>query len=224
MRYSHTEIQELQKHFTSYHFQNYCVESDDFTDALDIYQINIQLCEAFYPCFHTIEITLRNSIHNVLKEKHGQDWFSCNTLMLDDYERQEIDKAIEKLRRRGYVNISNNIISEMSFGFWKSLIQKKIYENSIWKPCCRSIFFYAKSHELDLKIMRDKIKKILYFRNKVFHHESVWNQEDICSIYTDIYQLIFWINPKVFTWSKKFDRFTEVYHKTSKLLDILDKQ
>ena len=192
---------------------------------LDIYQINIQLCEAFYPCLHTIEITLRNSIHNVLKDKYGQDWFFCNTLPLDDYEREQINKSMKKLKKLGYANvISDNIISEMSFGFWQSLIEKKTYENSIWKPCCKSIFFYAKPHELDLKNMRVKIKKILYFRNQVFHHDSIWNNKNICNIYEDIYQLIFWINPKVCTWSRKFDRFTEVYHKTSKLLNVLYKQ
>lgn len=223
MEYSDTEIKDFQKHFTSYHFQNYIARSDNFTDSLDIYQINIQLCEAFYPCLHTIEIALRNSIHNELKDKYGQYWYRRETPLLVEYNRDKMDEILEKLKRKGYTNISNIIASQMSFGFWQSLIEEKDYENSIWKPCCKNIFSHAKSHELNLKNTRKKIKRILYFRNNVFHHGAIWNNPDICNIYENIYQLIFWINPKVFKWSKKFDRFTEVYHKTSKLLDVLRK-
>lgn len=218
------ELQEIQKHFIGSHFQLYLSASANFADALNIYQINIQLCEAMYPCLHTVEVVLRNSIHTVLKDRYGQDWFSCQELQLEEREREEISKAIVKLQRLGYTEISDRIISEMTFGFWKSLIQKKFYENSVWKPCCKSIFSGAKPRELDLKMIRRKIQRILDLRNKVFHHECVWNNEKLCEIYEDIYQFIFWINPKVFTWSKRFDRFTEVYSRTSKLLDGLCKQ
>lgn len=221
---SDTDLQEIQKHFTAYHFYSYLSAANNFADALNIYQINVQLCEAMYPCLHTIEITLRNSIHTVLKNKYGQEWFSCEALQLTEHEREEINKAIEKLQRRGCIEISDAIVSEMTFGFWKSLIQKKFYEDSIWKPCCKSIFTGAKPRELNLKIIRSKIQRILNLRNKVFHHECVWNNEEICDTYEDIYRFIFWMNPKVFTWAKRFDRFTEVYSKTSKLLDSLCKQ
>lgn len=216
---SDDELQEIQKHFTHYHFHRYLASANNFADALKIYQANIQLCEAMYPCLHTIEITLRNSMHTVLKNKYGQDWFSCEALYLEEYERQEISKAIEKLQKYRAVEISDRIISEMTFGFWKSLICKKVYENSIWKPCCKSIFAGAKSRELDLKMVRNKILRILRLRNRVFHHECIWNDENLCEIYEDIYKFIFWMNPQIFTWSKGFDRFTEVHSKTSKVLN-----
>lgn len=220
---SDTDLQEIQKHFTSHHFDPYSSSVNNFADALNIYQLNVQLCEAMYPCLHTIEMTLRNSIHTVLKNKYGQEWFFCLTLQLTEHEREEINKAIEKLQRRGYIEISDRVVSEMTFGFWKSLIQKKFYEESIWKPCCKSIFIRAKPGELDLKIIRNKIQIILYLRNKVFYHECICNDEKLCEIYEDIYRFIFWMNPKIFTWAKSFDRFTEVYSKTSKLLDNLRK-
>jgi hypothetical protein len=221
---SDTDLQEIQKNFTSYHFNPYLSAANNFKDALHIYEINIQLCEAMYPCLHTIEITLRNSIHSVLTNKYGQDWFSSEALRLTEHEREEINQAIKKLQRLGYVEISNRIVSEMTFGFWKSLIQKKIYEDTIWKPCCKGIFLAAKPRELNLKVIRGKIQRILNLRNKVFHHDCIWNDDEICDIYEDIYQFIFWMNPKIFNWAKDFDRFTEVYSTSSKLLDGLCKK
>ena len=220
---SDTDLQEIQKHFTPSHFAPYILLTNNFADALNIYQLNIQLCEAMYPCLHTIEMTLRNSIHSVLKNKYGKDWFNCEALQLTGHEREEINKAIEKIQGRKCTEISDVIIAEMTFGFWKSLIHKKFYEDSIWKPCCKSIFTGAKPRELDLKSIRNRIQKILLLRNRVFHHECIWNDENLCEIYEDIYRFIFWMNPKVFTWAKSFDRFTEAYSKTSKLLNKLCK-
>lgn len=210
---SSVDFQRIQQGFTTYHFQIYLsAAGGDFADALELYQLNIQLCEAMYPCLHIMEMSLRNSIHIVLSAQYGQNWFSGSELVMDDYEQEEIDKTIRKLSSRGRDEPSpDRVISEMTLGFWKSLIEKKSYENSIWKPCCRKIFVAAKAKELDVKKIRPKIKDIHRLRNQVFHHECICLREKyLRNTYETINQLVFWLNPELFTWLRKFDRFRTI--------------
>lgn len=214
------DLQKVQQGFTIYHFQLYLsATNNDLEAALALYKANIQLCEAIYPSLHVMEMALRNSIHLALSEKYGQDWFLGRKLDIDDYEREEIEKAIRRLSRRNYSPPSDRIVAEMTLGFWKSLIEKKSYENAIWKPCCRKIFVAAKAKELDAKRIRPQIKSIHRLRNKVFHHECIcFREEELYKTYESINKFIFWINPQLSIWLRKIDRFRVVSTDASNII------
>ena len=209
---SNIDIQKIQQGFTNYHFQLYTsATGGDFATALELYRANIQLCEALYPCLHVMEMALRNSIHFALSEKYGAEWFLGTKLNVDDYEREEIEKVIKRLSRGNYKPSPDKVIAELTLGFWKSLIEKKSYENTIWKPCCRKIFVEARAKELNAKIIRPQIKSIHRLRNRVFHHECIcFKEAELHETYENINKFIFWINPQLYAWLGKIDRFRSV--------------
>jgi hypothetical protein len=190
--------------------------SNNYSDAIRIYEINTKLCEAMYPSLHTLEISLRNKINSVLSVKYDNDWFTNGNIQLEQYERDTINSALIKCN-----NNLNNLVPELNFGFWKSLINKGFYQNTIWNPCSKQIFKYAQKSELNIIDIRLKIRKILKLRNRTFHHEPIWNYLNIDIVHRDIHFFINLVNPKVGNWLREYDRFPEIYEITSNQLDLI---
>jgi hypothetical protein len=112
--------------------------NNSYSNAIRIYQINTKLCEALYPSLHTLEISLRNQINTVLSVKYDNDWFTNGKIQLEKYEQETINTAFKKCN-----NNLNNLVPELNFGFWNSLILKGFYQNTIWNPCSEKIFKYC---------------------------------------------------------------------------------
>ncbi|MBO1058649.1 MAG: Abi family protein, partial [Dolichospermum sp. JUN01] len=178
--------------------------NNSYSDAIRIYEINTKLCEAMYPSLHTLEISLRNQMNTVLSVKYDNDWFTNGNIQLEKYERDTINSALIKCK-----NNLNNLIPELNFGFWKSLINQRFYQSTIWNPCSKQIFKYAQKSELNIIDIRLKIRKILKLRNRTFHHEPIWNYLNIDIVHRDIHFFINLINPKVGNWLREYDRFPE---------------
>ncbi|MBD1215027.1 MAG: Abi family protein [Dolichospermum sp.] len=190
--------------------------NNSYSNAIRIYQINTKLCEALYPSLHTLEISLRNQINTVLSVKYDNDWFTNGKIQLEKYEQETINTAFKKCN-----NNLNNLVPELNFGFWKSLINKGFYQNTIWNPCSKQIFKYAKKSERNINSIKLKIKNIHNLRNRTFHHEPIWNYLNIDIVHSDIHFFINWINPKIGNWLREYDRFGEIDEIRSNQLDFI---
>ncbi|MCF6333670.1 MAG: hypothetical protein L3J11_10340 [Draconibacterium sp.] len=109
--------------------------SCNFEKAVAHYKANIEVSESFYPLLSILEIGLQNNIDNQLKQRFNDEiWFE-NSSFIKIVSRFQIDKVSEArnniLRDRKTIT-SGKIISELSFGFWASLLDSK-FEKSLWK-------------------------------------------------------------------------------------------
>ena len=212
------ELQDMAMNFSAARMKPYLsAANSNHGDAIRICQINTQLCEALYPSLHTLEIALRNKINNVLSVKHGNNWLCSGKIKLDNYDQDSVNTAFQKCNHN-----LNQLIAELSFGFWKSLIEKKCYEQTIWSPFSKQIFQYAKSSERNIKQVRPRIKSIHWLRNRNFHHEPIWNYLQLDNIHSYIDCFLNWINPKVSAWLREYDRFPQVYLSTLTLLEQMN--
>ncbi|MEH2450780.1 Abi family protein [Nostoc sp.] len=209
------ELKDIVMNFSAARMNPYLsAANSNHGDAIRICQINTQLCEALYPSLHTLEIALRNTIDNVLSVKHGNYWLCNGKIQLDSYDQKSVKDVLNKCNHN-----FNHLIPELSFGFWKSLIEKKCYEQIIWSPFSKKIFKYAKSSERNIKQVRPIIKSIHWLRNRNFHHEPIWNYLQLDKIHSYIHCFLNWINPKVSAWLGEYDRFPQIYLSTSTLLE-----
>jgi hypothetical protein len=99
--------------------------SGDFERAIDHYKTNIKISEAFYPLLSILEIGLKNNIHSQLEKKfRDKNWFE-NLEFIKIVTRFQIDKITDArntiLREKKEIS-TGKIISELSFGFWTSLL------------------------------------------------------------------------------------------------------
>jgi len=87
----------------------------DKTTAIEYYQLNIKISEAFYPLLANLEITLRNSVHQSFSVRFDtENWFE--TLDYKDLADQ-VTIAKSKITKSRQQLSCDKIVAELTFGF-----------------------------------------------------------------------------------------------------------
>ncbi len=194
--------------------------SGDFEKAVAHYKANIEISETFYPMLSILEIALRNNLDFQLKRKFNDDnWFE-NSEFIKIVSRFQIDRVSEarnNIFREKKTITTGKIISELSFGFWTSLLDSK-FEKTLWKNI-RLAFPNCPKSIRKRKTMSSKFNGIRKFRNRIFHHESVtWNITALKNYKSEIIEGIDWLDKNLLEWSVELFRFEEVIKKREKLI------
>lgn len=181
--------------------------------AIDIYRWNIALSEAMYPLLHTIEVALRNQLHNSIAQLTGdQNWIANRNEKImerfNEYWQRKVDDHIRSLRKKGKLD-EGHLVAEMSFGFWTALMSGPFeYKNFLWPRIKESVFPNAHGHTIDQ--LRRRFDQIRSIRNRVFHYRSIWHWSDLNQKHDLIVDAIKWLNPALLHFVE-IDRFNEVY-------------
>lgn len=189
--------------------------SDDDLDLLSTYLWNIALSEALYPVFHNFEVALRNSFHHTIARSFGEDWlYKTDSKLLNIKEKETVKCAIENLKKKGQNISSDNLISELSLGFWVSL-SFATYEG---KDKLYPKLFKDKEFLPDLpttkrtrKTLSSQLNSICKLRNRIFHHKPIWNERNLKQEYDNTLEVIQWISPILYEMTKTTSRFPEIY-------------
>lgn len=213
--------------------------ANSIEDLVKIYLYNIKLSEALYPALALLEVTLRNHLNNAIGKHLKADWLISevkNRTILLPNEYEILTSAYDKLSRPVYnkdgiaitkpVNASK-LIAELTFGFWVNLCNDK-YNPNIWmkKPIIfDDIFPYfddfmfkknpvSKRHKRINKVS-SKLKPILKLRNRVFHHEPVFNHpRGLNNCYADIEELLLYMSMEASQNLIEISRFQEIWNKS----------
>ena len=106
--------------------------------AIRLYERNTELSEALYGVLQSLEVTLRNAIHELMTKKLGSaNWY--DSFAFQDSELSELKQAKEKVIERAVIITPGRIIAELKFGFWVRLFSHA-YDKNLWVPHLRTIF------------------------------------------------------------------------------------
>lgn len=176
--------------------------------AIEYYLLNTQISESFYPLLSTLEIVLRNSIHTSFSiHFKSDDWFSKLTQpeLID-----QINVAKRKVLKSCSHITSDNIIAELTLGFWTSLFYKQ-YAKDFWKALMH-IFPLINSLDKHRDKIAYKLDQTRRFRNRIFHYEPICNDLNaLVQNHTNILEILNWINTDIVAWTKQVDRFNNLY-------------
>jgi len=185
--------------------------------ALQLYSINLQVAESFYPLLNLFEIFLRNSINYHLSNHFtNSDWILSekNGFMSDPslrpskfFLKSSVQKAESKILYRGTVT-SGKIIAEMMFGFWTSLFEPHHYRliNGVIIQC-----FANKPRNVNRTTIATSLNKIRDFRNRVYHNEPICfngiqiSFQEAINIKKELYDLFSWIDADLPSYVGGFD-------------------
>jgi hypothetical protein len=178
------------------------------------YLWNVALCEALYPTFNYFEIALRNAIHREAMQHRGNPWWfrgrkSWNTGFLLDREADQVDRAHAEVQKRTAVT-PGRIVAELRLGFWNALFYSA-YRNTFYAPIAKAIFPGASSKQINQSQMEKRITRIRLLRNRVVHHERIWDSPTLVSDHALIVETIEWISPVMHATLAMLDRFDDVY-------------
>ena len=177
------------------------------------YKENLLLSKSFYLPLSILEISLKNSIDNHFVNQIGIDW-----LFDKDFIKQQlqykIDNAIKILNQnnktynKNKILNHNNLMSELSFGFWIMLL-KKPYQQYLRYNDLKQIFPNLPSSK-DKKINRHfvftELNKIRLFRNKVFHHDRIINKSEYKNMMSEIYEILNYFDEEIVQITKELNK------------------
>ncbi len=194
--------------------QPYGMGSTNLGLALKNYQNNIRLSQALYALLQQFEVVLRNRIEEMLITKYGLGWFNDQrfTSLLDHYGNNKIQETINTLHRSQKTINSGAIVAEMTFGFWIALLGRK-YRSELWDKHNKIIFPFATSTQRDLGKIYPQLQRIRDLRNRIAHHEAIWQDTQLLQKYQSIKQLLTWMNPHAALWLERcrLDQFSKVH-------------
>ncbi len=181
------------------------------------YLWNVAICRELYTSLGMLEVAMRNGIHAALTAHFGQaDWYDRPSLLLTR-ERDDVAKAKRGIAAAGHPIIPPRVMAALNFGFWTSILDQA-YGGRIWTPpppapsvLIPRAFPHAPAHYQTRGRVHDRFNTIRKLRNRVFHHEPIWNRTDLLLRHQEIIESIGWVSPTLRDATVAFDRFPDVY-------------
>ena len=131
-----------------------------------LYTYNVHLSERFYPVLHGLEIALRNKSADALETAFGQAWYDDSVVCDGPYLANCVADARNVLKKTNKPDTRDNIVAELSFGFWTGLFGKS---QPRW-GALRPIFSSPSMQRKKVAIRLDGIRRL---RNRIAHHEPI---------------------------------------------------
>lgn len=172
---------------------------------------NMDLSAAIYVAVNMLEVALRNELNERISlfyntdrsfSRRGGAWFEDEQLV-HHAELVKVNEAKESLALSGHDYPSpDQVIASMSFGFWLGLFAKRYECNSpnykgLWPHIWRNGRFLLNCRSQDRS--RERLCTLLTplreLRNRVAHHEPIYNRPNLLKEYQDIKLLLGWIDP-----------------------------
>ena len=187
------------------------------------YKWNLALSEALYPSLSLLEIGLRNRIDNTLSNLHGSDWLqeSCHYWIKTPWmqskgfpnpEQDAIFKAKQKLIRDNGGWSHPKLVAELNFGFWTNLF-KSHYHPTIWQSKEKPMrMVFPESPKISPKKAYDALSRVRTLRNRIAHHEAIWNKPTLQEDYQTIFFLLSALNQSLEAMANDLDRFPLVWN------------
>lgn len=176
--------------------------------ALELYTLNTRLSEAFYAPLQALELALRNRIHAVISEAHGERWFETEDLLQAPHQREQVADAIAELVKDGKDPIAGRVVAALTFSFWTAMVSP-IYED-LWRSTLSAIAARADGKRLTRKQLSRPLTPIRVLRNRVAHHEPILHWS-LPKHHDQIAEITAWLSPAVAGWLATVDRFAATY-------------
>ena len=190
------KISLIKKYISSERFRSY--------SGIDEYLENLVFSKKAYIPLSILEISLKNSINDLLTDKLGENWLENKDFLTNDSLRK-IEEAKKILYKRAELISKSKIIAELSFGFWVNLF-KKPYEKKLRTKDIQKIFTNLppkKEKMINREVIYKELNHIRNFRNRVFHYEKVINKDNDNQIFDEIDEVLFYFDKELFDCVKK---------------------
>lgn len=186
--------------------------------ALERYNYDARLASAFLIPLRMLEVTIRNAIDRSLRNKHGDEWFFASAYK--DIVRNASNKRFTEDKYRSLKAYENGrlehargaVVSDLSFGFWRKMIHT--HHSDVWFTELGNAFPHYGPAKGDILIedeledalekLQRKLRSINELRNRVAHHEPIFNKGNkaLREYHSDILTVTRWISPVAGEWAR----------------------
>ncbi len=187
--------------------------TDDLNTIVN-YLWNMAINESLYCSLNAVEISLRNTLHDTLSGHFGTpNWYDRKGL-LDPEQLRQVRKAQGNIKGYGRPVTPGRVVGELNFGFWVTILSRN-YDARLWQGARAAPLkqaFPRVSRKMRQRVtIHNRYNTIRKLRNRVFHHEPLFDDLNLLRHHQTIYYAIHWINPEMSKTTALVDRFPHVY-------------
>jgi len=191
---------DLERLFSAERLSTYLAHcGGDFDAAVAMYRWNSAITSAFWEPIGHLEVALRNTLDGRLAARHQRlgragSWLDDPGQELSSRARLDIAVARDRVRQKGKRASDGQTISELSFGFWRFLITKKL--TGLWPDLAGG---FPCAPDRQRATVESPLARLHVFRNRLAHHQRVWSQapEDR---YEDLLTVAGYVDPLLHAW------------------------
>lgn len=159
---------------------------------------SLKVAANLLPLISTLEIALRNAIHNTASRKISLDWYEkLATKTRSSWKERQRDQKNIAWHNSEVIRIKNKIsakippkglnkhdllVAKMDFGFWDNLLRECFSKNkdkkSLW-PQCIPLVFPNLPKGLTNTHIQSEVSLIREMRNDIAHHSPIWKHSSV---------------------------------------------
>lgn len=163
--------------------------------AATLYGLNQTLALYYFELSGAVEVALRNRIHEIFTQSYGDDWFPTVQSLITPSRKNDIDKARDDIRRKALPDTPGQMVANLGFGFWVSFFENK-NERRFWNKGLFKIFKRGRSR----RQVHEKLVRLRDLRNRIAHHEPIFNQPHLATIWQESMDILNDLSPIKSKW------------------------
>ncbi len=174
---------------------------------------NVALSESLYPTLHAVELALRNSIHATLSVRGRTSTWWNNRYTINTGSLRRLNKVRDDYFDEFGIPITpDRLVSRLNFGFWVIMLSGS-QQQWIWKDKKNNWIDVAFPYRAGVPIegIYTRFDSIRVLRNRIMHHECIFDRPDLRREHADIHQAIQWISPDLHAGIHAVDSFLEIH-------------
>ncbi|MDC5567241.1 Abi family protein [Acinetobacter nosocomialis] len=172
----------------------------------------IKLAASFLPLLSTLEVSLRNAIHNAATNLIGPDWYNQLATRVRSswsdqqrdmknikWHKKQVNKVEEKIKNKTPakgLTKRDLIVAKFEFGFWDNLLRECFSVNgskkALWPQCMPHVFPNRKKGQTNSTI-QTQISELRELRNDISHNHPIWKHSSV----TDEMSAITYLNERI---------------------------
>lgn len=190
---------------------------------------SLKVAANILPLISTLEIALRNAIHNTASRKISLDWYEqLATKTRSSWKERHRDQKNISWHKNEVIRIKNKIstkippkglnkhdllVAKMDFGFWDNLLRECFSKNkdkkSLWPQCIPLVFPHLPKGYTNTTIQQE-VSQIREMRNDIAHHSPIWKHSSVFDENTaikylnskvdKILEIISWLSKEKVDW------------------------
>lgn len=182
----------------------------DLAKAITLYEWNAEVTGAMWETIGHLEVALRNAMSARLTVRHqllgrSGDWLDDPFAELDRAAHDDIAKACDRVRRNRKPVTQDQIVSELSFGFWRFLLTRR-YATTLWPDLAAA---FPNSPNRNRATIDGPVHRLHLFRNRLAHHQRIWTAP-LDDRWADMTTVLGYIDAEFTTWATRTSRVPSV--------------
>ncbi|NUR73756.1 MAG: hypothetical protein HOU81_23320, partial [Hamadaea sp.] len=163
----------------------------DVVKALSLYRWNQDIAGGFLRPLCNLEVALRNSLVDQIEELTAPlPWWEHSALRNEPKFDRRIRDAVSQLRFLRRSLTRDNLVPELSFGFWVGLLSSN-FDRTLWRAGLHLAFPHFPGPRREL---RATFQIVLNLRNRIGHHEPIYHRH-LAADHVTIHKLLGYLSP-----------------------------